>query len=443
MAESLRRTITVGQGVALYVGAIVGAGVLLLPGLSATEAGPVAIVAWIFDATLGIPLALTLASLASRCPNAGGVATYVTEAFGPAAGAVVGWFYFIGAATAQTLVALTGAYYGATYMGLSREFTFLVAGLILLVATLSNLRGIKVSGRLQLVFAGTVALLLLLAMLVSIPRFSADNWTPFAPHGVGRVGEVAVLIFFAFFGWEAITHLAEEFRDPVRDVPRSTLISVGIITVLYVGVVVATIGTGTYGDDETNNTVIARLLADGAGGAVGVVTAVIAVLIALGTANAFVAATSRLGYALARDGAFPAPLARISTNGVPAISVVAVGGYAGLGVVVSYVAGWGPETLLVVPASLVIMTFLAGMAAGVRLLSGGRRTLAGLGTVLCLVLVPFSGGIVVIPVAVTVLALAYRWWTGRRAEPRPEPDATPPAGQETDEDLPVGTTPQE
>jgi amino acid efflux transporter len=411
----LRRTITVTQGIALYVGAIVGAGVLLLPAMSATQAGPASILAWTFDAVLGIPLALTLAALASRLPNAGGVATFVTEAFGSSAGTVVGWFYFIAAATAQTLVALTGAFYGASYFGLSRPLTFLLAFLILAVATVANMRGIKVSARLQLVFAATVGLMLLLALLVSIPRFSAAHWTPFAPHGMAEVGSVAVVIFFAFFGWEAITHLAEEFRDPARDVPRSTVFSVGIITLLYVGVVVATISTGTYGSDAVNRTVIARLLAGGFGGPVGTLTAVLAVLISLGTANAFVAATSRLGYALARDGAFPAPLARVSAKGVPALAVLTVGGYAMLGVVVGFLAHWGPETLLVVPNSLVIITFLAAMAAGVRLLTGAGRVLACIGTVLCLILIPFSGVVLLIPVLIAVLALAYRTWKKRTA----------------------------
>ena len=425
MAQQLRRSITVTQGVALYVGAIVGAGVLLLPALSATRAGPASIIAWAFDALLGIPLALTLAALASRLPNAGGVATFVTKAFGSAAGTVIGWFYFIAAATAQTLVALTGAYYGAVYLDLSRGVTFLLAGLILAVATGANLRGIKVSGRLQLAFAGTVAAMLLLAVVVSVPRFSTEHWTPFAPHGMAEVGSVAVVIFFAFFGWEAITHLSEEFRDPARDVPRSTVISVGVITFLYVGVAIATISTGTYGSPEVDRTVIAQLLAGGFGGPAGTMTAMIAVLIAMGTTNAFVAATSRLGYALARDGAFPAPLARVNDRGVPAAAVLTVGGYAGLGVLIGYFAGWGPETLLVVPNSLVIITFLAAMAAGVRLLHGKDRVLAVIGTALCAVLVPFSGVVVVIPVVIALLALAYRRWK-RLDGPAEQPAADVP-----------------
>lgn len=438
MNQPLRRTITVSQGVALYVGAVIGAGVLLLPGVSVTRAGPASLAAWLFDSLLGIPLALAFAALAARFPDAGGVATFVRGAFGPAAGTVIGWFYFVASATAQSLVSLTGAYYASVF-GLGRGATFLVAAGILVAGTAANARGLRVSGRLQLVFSGVVVAMLLLAFLVSLPRFSTANWTPFNPHGVGQVGSVAILIFFAFFGWEAIAHLSEEFRDPERDVPRSTSLSVGVITLVYVGVVVATIGTGTYGSGEVNRTVIARLLSDGAGSSAGTLTAAIALLLALGTVNAFIATTSRLGYALARDGVFPAALAKVNREGVPLTSVLTVGGYAGIGLVVTYFAHWGPETLLVVPNSLVIVTYIVGMAAGVRLLSGKQRGLALFAGLLCLALVPFSGGVFVIPVVVALLALAYYRWlrrpltTGADATDSPAPASDAPGAATSDQ----------
>ena len=172
---------------------------------------------------------------------------------------------------------------------------------------------------------------------------------------------------------------------------------------------------------------IARLLSDGAGSSAGQLTAVIALLLSLGTVNAFIATTSRLGYALARDGVFPAALAKVTPGGVPLTAVLAVGGCAGAGLVVTYLAHWGPETLLVVPNSLVIVTYIVGMAAGVRLLSGKQRLLALFAGLLCLVLVPFSGGVFVIPVVVALLALAYhRWLRGRPMQPQP-PTRTVPA----------------
>jgi amino acid efflux transporter len=131
-----------------------------------------------------------------------------------------------------------------------------------------------------------------------------------------------VTIFFAFFGWEAICHLSAEFKDPAQAVPRSTAMSVALITLLYVGIALVTVGTGSYGDSQANRTSIARVLAGSLGGAAGAMASTTALLIALGTANAFVAATSRLGYALSRDGVFPRPLARLDTNAVPRTSVL-------------------------------------------------------------------------------------------------------------------------
>ncbi|HEX6446506.1 MAG TPA: amino acid permease [Streptosporangiales bacterium] len=413
MQGQLRRTISIPQGVALYVGAVLGAGVLLLPGLAASRAGPASLVAWAFDCALGVPLALTFAALAAHTPDAGGVSTYATRAFGGAVGTVVGWYYFVAAATAQALVALTGAYYVAPYLRLDRAETFALAAAVLLLATLANLWGLRVSGRLQLAFSGVVAVLLVLAIGTAIPRFHAAAWTPFAPHGTGAVGAVGVTVFFAFFGWEAISHLSEEFADPERAVPRSTAISVGVITVLYVGLAVATVGTGTYGTGN-DGTTVARLLSGSLGEAAGMVASAVALAISLGTANAFVAATSRLGYALARAGAFPSPLARVGGRGVPTVAVLVVGGWALACLGVSYAAGWTASTLLVVPNSLVILVYLSATLAAARLFRGSRRVLALVATVMVAALVPFAGVVLVIPVAVAVLALGYRLTHGRR-----------------------------
>jgi len=415
--DQLRRTITVPQGVALYLGAVVGAGVLLLPGLAASQAGPASLVSWSFDCALGIPLALTFAALAARSPNAGGVATYAGQAFGAAAGMVTGWFYFFAAATAQALVALTGVYYVAPYLGLDRAGIFAGSGLILLAATAVNVRGITVSGRLQLGFSAVVAVLLLLAAAAAVPRMRAADWAPFAPHGTGAVGTAGVTIFFAFFGWEAITHLSAEFRDPARDVPRSTAVSVGLITLLYLGVAVATVGTGTYGSSQVNRTAIAHVLSGALGSAAGATAATIALLIALGTANVFVAATSRLGYALSRDGVFPRPLSRLDSRQVPRTAVLVVGGWALGCLAVSYAAGWDAQTLLVVPDSLVIIVYLSATLAAVRLLRGRHRWAAALATLMCCALLPFAGVVLVIPAIIAAVALAYRRLLGHQPAP--------------------------
>jgi amino acid efflux transporter len=138
-----------------------------------------------------------------------------------------------------------------------------------------------------------------------------------------------------------------------------------------------------------------------------------AVVITLGTTNAYIAATSRLGYALARDGSFPDWLADLDARGVPLRAVLIVGGYAAVGMVVTYLAGWSASDLLIVPVSLALATYVIGTAAGVLLLSGTGRSLAGVSCALCLIIFAFAGGSVVLPVGVALATLVYRGWRGR------------------------------
>src|SRR6266704_1523819 len=343
----LRGSITLPQAVALYAGAVLGAGVLILPGIAADHAGPGSLLAWGFDGLLGIPIALSFAALAARFPDAGGVAAFAARAFGAAAGAVVGWFYSL-------------------------------AGAILALAVGANLYGLRISGRLQLVLSGAVALVLLTAAVAAIPRLEAAALSPVLPGGWASVGRTAVLLFFAFFGWEAITHLSAEFRDPRRDVPRATIFAAVLVTVIYLSVAFAVVATGTYGHPDLDRVAVARLLSGSLGVSATTVAAAAATIISLATANAFVAATSRLGYALGRDGALPAPMSRLTRRDVPAVSILVVGAIAGGGLLLAYLRRWGAEAFLAVPNSLVIIVYVVGMAAGVRLLTGPARLLAGL-----------------------------------------------------------------
>ncbi|HMJ01216.1 MAG TPA: hypothetical protein VK488_15395 [Gaiellaceae bacterium] len=131
-------------------------------------------------------------------------------------------------------------------------------------------------------------------------------------------------------------------------------------------------------------------------------------MITLGTANAFVAATSRLGFALGRDQAFPSWMARQNAGGVPNVAVLVVGGIAVVGLGLGYLNGWGAEDFLIVPNSLTIVVYLLGMLAGVRLLRGRARALAVLAAVLCSGLIPFVGVSLAIPAGVAAAAFVYR-----------------------------------
>jgi amino acid efflux transporter len=411
----LEASIGLGQGIALYVSAILGAGVLVLPGQAASLAGPASLIAWAFGCLLGVPLALTFASLATRYPDAGGVSTYAAAAFGTSAGGVTGWWYFVAGSVGQTIVPLTGGYYLAAAFDLGQDWSYPIAGAILVTAVVANLAGIRTSSRIQVGLALAVAAVLTVASLFAIPHARAGNFTPFAPHGLHGIGSAVVVLFFAFAGWEAVAHLAEEFHDSGRDLRRATAFTIVVVTVLYLAIALAVVSTGTYGDDEIDHYAIGKLLQNAIGVSAGVGAALVALVISLGTTNAFVASVSRLGYALSRDGWLPPSLGRLNRRKAPAGGIGLVGTIGAVGLLLAWVFGWGTEDIIYIPSTLVIFVYVIGTAAATKLLAGRARVLGAIALVLTAVTLPFALGHLLVPIAVALVAVGYRALAGWRS----------------------------
>ncbi|MER6925767.1 amino acid permease, partial [Streptomyces spiralis] len=297
-------SLTVWQGAALYVGAVLGTGVIALPALAARAAGPASLLAWFALVLLSVPLAATFAALGARYPDGGGVSTYVRHAFGARAAAVVGWcFYFAVPAGAPAAGMFAGAYVAAAVGG-GRRTVVVTAVVLLILVTAANSFGLTATGRMQLVLAVLLVALLLAAVVTALPHAHVRNLHPFAPHGWPATGSAAALLVWSFAGWEAITHLAADFRRPARDLPRATALAVAVVGVLYLAVAatsVLVLGPAA----GTSDAPLAELLALGVGGTVHVLAAIAALLLTLGTMNAYFAGAAKLGAALGRAARRP------------------------------------------------------------------------------------------------------------------------------------------
>ena len=405
--------IGVGQGTAIYVAAILGAGILALPSLAAKVAGPASILSWVGLILLSIPIAATFAALGARYADGGGIATFVSNAFGRRASAVVGyWFYFALPAGAPA-TAFVGGQYVASALGGNQRDAVVAAVVLTTVAFATNALGLHVSGRAQLVLVGLLAILLAIACVAALPLARTDNLQPFAPHGVLAIGQAASLLFFSFAGWEAVTHLSGEFRNPGRDLRLVTALTLAIITLLYVGL--AATSVLVLGPQLADTPVpLSLLLSKGIGDAAPVVTAVLAALLTLGTMTSYLAGASRLGAALARDGALPSWLAKGNLPGeVPRRSL-------GLLAVLSLcVSIWAISTgaelgaVMLAASACFIAVTAAGLIAGVRLLPRGLPVWYGAvgAAVATSVVLLFSGVFLAVPALLAVAALLY---TARR-----------------------------
>jgi amino acid efflux transporter len=352
---------TVSQGTALSIGAVLGTGVISMPAMAAAVAGPASLLAWLALILLSAPLAWTFAALGARHPDGGGVSTYVRLAFGPRAAAAVGWcFYFAVPLGAPAAAAFAGGYV-ASVLGGGRATvlgTFLV---VMAVVFTMNWFGLRLSGRAQLILTGVLTALLLITVITALPHARLANLTPFAPHGWTGVGAAAAVLVWGFAGWEAVSSLAAEYRDPRRDVPRATVVAVLVVGVLYLAVAatsVLVLGPALGASDAP----LADLLAVGVGGPVRVITAVVAVLLTVGAVNAYLAGASRLGVALARDGALPA---RFVGTPRTSLTFVTVAGLA------SALAPISLHTSMLLVTGCFTLVYVLGTAAALRLLPAG------------------------------------------------------------------------
>ncbi|MEU9477951.1 amino acid permease [Streptomyces sp. NPDC048191] len=402
-------SLTLWQGAALYIGAVLGTGVIALPALATRAAGPASLLAWLGLVLVSVPLAATFAALGARYPDGGGVSTYVWHAFGSRAAAVVGWcFYFAVPAGAPAAGMFAGAYV-ASALGGGRYTVLVTAAVLLILVAVANAFGLTVSGRLQLALAVLLVTLLLAAVGTALPHARPRNLHPFAPHGWPAVGSAAALLVWSFAGWEAITHLAADFRRPARDLPRATGLAVAVVGVLYLAVAatsVLVLGPAA----GTSDAPLAELLALGIGGTVHVLAAAAALLLTLGTMNAYFAGAARLGAALGRDGALPAWLARGGSVGeVPRRSLALVSGLSGLALAATAMAGVGPQPLVLLTTGSFVTVYALGTAAALRLLPRGglSHRCALLALVAVAALLVMAGWYLLWPLLVAASALCY------------------------------------
>ncbi|MEV6398984.1 amino acid permease [Streptomyces sp. NPDC051907] len=431
-ARPPRGRLSAAQGTALYVGAVLGTGVITFPALAAEAAGPASLLAWLGLVVLSAPLAATFAALGARYPDAGGVSTYARLAFGERTAAVVGWCFYCAVPPGASAAALFGGAYVSSALGGGGTTTAVTAVGLMAVVTVSNAVGVHLTGRIQLALSALLVLLLLVAVGLSLPDARSENLQPFAPHGWTAIGGASVLLVWSFAGWEAITHLAAEFRDPKRDLPRAAGAAVVIVGVLYLAVafaVVAVLGSSAADTDAP----LGDLMARGLGGNARLLAAGAAILLTLGTMNAYYAGAAKLGAALGRDGSLPAWLTRGSVAGeTPRRSLGIVAGMAFAVLLVMITTGAGVENLVLLANGSFVTVYAIGVAAAVRLLprrSKGRAA-AFAALIAVLALLALSGRYLVWPLAVAGAALLHLRLSERRRAKRARAEMDAPAVSE-------------
>jgi amino acid transporter len=300
----LERTLGFLEAMTLGGGTMIGAGIFILPGIAAESAGPASAVSYAIAGFVALLAALSLSELATGMPIAGGSYHYVNRALGGLFGSVVGWGMWTGLMFASAFYMIGfGQYLVAPIPFLDGRVFVVGLGLVGLALLLGvNYYGTEESSAFQNVTIGVETAIILVFVAVGVFFVDPANLEPFAPFGAGGVVATTGIVFISFLGFEIIATVAGEIKNPSRTIPLSMILSVVLVTGLYVLVMLVSTGVVPFeslGESPIPVSDVAMVYL-GPAGVVAIVFA--AIIAAISSSNSSILAASRVIYAMGRDG---------------------------------------------------------------------------------------------------------------------------------------------
>jgi len=349
--EELAKDLGPLAALTIGVGTMIGAGIFVLPRTAISQAGSFAVVAFVLGGAIALLTAFSASELGTAMPKSGGAYYYVNHALGPLFGSVAGWANWLGLAFAsafymvgfgqyiQQIFGLTGTV-GVGPIALDPVKIIALVGAVLFIAI--NYVGAKETGRLQNIIV--IVLVGILAVFTAYGALRADpaNLPPAATFTDTMA--VTGIIFVSYLGFVQITSVAEEIKNPGVNLPRAVIGSVLLVTVIYALVLVtmaAAVEEGFINALPTEQIAVvevARLLL-GPAGAIAMLLG--GLLATASSANASILASSRINFAMGRDGIVSESLNEIHPRFATPYRAIAITG----ALIVLFIAAGTVETL--------------------------------------------------------------------------------------------------
>ena len=309
--EELAKDLGLVSAMTIGIGTMIGAGIFVLPGVAARAAGPIVVVSFVVGGIIAMVNALSISELGTAMPKAGGGYYYVNRALGPLFGSIAGLGDWMGLAFASAFYSIGFGQYLATLVPVPGAFVLtdvqvgaLIAGAAFVMV---NYVGAKETGGVQTVIVS--------ALLLILTAFAIQGWLSFdfatltgngglAPMGYGAILPGTALVFVSFLGYAKIATVAEELKNPGRNLPIAIIGSVAIVTVTYAILVSIMLGVVPWPDLSQSAPLTQATRAAFPGGLAGVAVTIVtagALLATASSANASILASARINFAMGRD----------------------------------------------------------------------------------------------------------------------------------------------
>ncbi|HKU10192.1 MAG TPA: amino acid permease [Sinomonas sp.] len=324
---SLRRSLGVLQLTMISVGATLGTGILVILGQAVPVAGPAVWISFVIAGVAALLSAVSYAEMAGMVPVAGSSYSYSYATMGEGTAWVCGWCLVLEYAVSVAAVAVgAGQYVNETLsvVGVqlpdalsqppgSGGLVNVPALVVVLLATVLLVRGAKESAIVNTAIVAVKIVILVFFCAVAFTAFNAGHFAPLMPMGAAGVSAAASKVFFSYIGFDAASTAGEEARNPKRDMPRAILLSMLIVTTLYVLVAVAAVGAKDWQWFGNSEAALVQILDEITGQAwIAVVFAVGAVLAICSVVLTVLYGQTRILLTMSRDGLVPAVFGRVS-----------------------------------------------------------------------------------------------------------------------------------
>ncbi|HZG03956.1 MAG TPA: amino acid permease [Streptomyces sp.] len=319
--ERLSRTLGLWQLTAIGVGGIIGAGIFTLAGTVANgTAGPAVLVSFLIAGVASAAAAFSYAEFAGLIPKAGSAYTYGYAVLGEFAGWFIGWDLlleytaivavvaigisgYVNFLLTETGTALPAWMLGAPGTGEGHRVDLIAVILCLFIAYLLNL-GIKSAARFETAVVVLKVLVVLLVIIVGFFYVNTGNYTPFFPYGIGGAFTGAATVFFAVFGYDAMSTAAEESKDAQRHMPKAIIYSLAIAMVLYILACLVLTGMQNYTEVDPESGFSTAFKSVGLDAVANIIAigAIVGILTVMFT---FMLGVTRVWFSMSRDGLLP------------------------------------------------------------------------------------------------------------------------------------------
>lgn len=315
---ALTRSLGLWQLTAIGVGGIIGAGIFTLAGTVAhLTAGPAVLISFIIAGIASAAAALSYAEFAGMIPKAGSAYTYGYVSLGELAGWFIGWDLLLEYTAIVAVVAIgVSGYFGFLVgqfgihlpdwmMGASGTGHGHVVDLFAVVLCLGTAflltRGIRAAARFEVFVVGFKVLLVIAIIALGLFHINSANYSPYFPFGAGGVLTGAATVFFAVFGYDAMSTAAEESKDATKHMPKAILLSLGIAMVLYVLATLVLTGMQNYANIDPSSGFSTAFKSVGLPAvaniiAVGAIVSIVTVMVT------FMLGATRVWFSMSRDG---------------------------------------------------------------------------------------------------------------------------------------------